>query len=100
MKTENKEKKKDLLLANIINTIEGLYKKFNLQTPEEENENYEFVQNIADAREEWKTAEKFFHTVSDPDLVDHAIYKLEAAKTRYIYLLKKAKEEGIKVNFH
>ncbi|KAB3532232.1 DUF2508 family protein [Alkaliphilus serpentinus] len=65
---------------------------------EEVDENQAFVDIIRIAHDEWKSAEVFFENVTEPDLIDHAIYKMEAAKSRYIYLLKKAKEEGIKVN--
>ncbi|HWR56265.1 MAG: YaaL family protein [Bacillota bacterium] len=47
------------------------------------------------AREEWLNSQAYFETVTDPDLVDHAIFMMEAAKKRYTYLLKKAKETGL-----
>ena len=34
--------------------------------------------------------------VSEPELVDVAIYDLEAKKSRYAYLIRLAKEKGIK----
>lgn len=49
---------------------------------------------VEQARREWQSARDKFDQISDPDLVDHAIYNIEAAERRYIYLLKKAKEEG------
>ncbi len=42
------------------------------------------------------TAESFFQMVSEPELVDVAIYDLEAKKSRYAYLIRLAKEKGIK----
>ena len=35
----------------------------------------------------WKAAEEFLNHASDPALVDFAIYDLEAAKKKYLYLL-------------
>ena len=35
--------------------------------------------------------ENFFNNVNDPDLVDYAIYDVEAARRKYQYLLKKAR---------
>ncbi len=52
-------------------------------------------QSISRAREEWLAAKNYFEMVSDPDLVDHAIYLLEAAERKYMYLLKRAKNEGL-----
>ncbi len=52
---------------------------------------------VETARLEWRSARNRFNQISDPDLIDHAIYDLEAAERRYIYLLKKAREEGAKI---
>jgi len=52
-------------------------------------------ESIAHAREEWLAARNYFNSVSDPDLVDHAIYLLGAAERKYMYLLKRAKHEGV-----
>lgn len=50
---------------------------------------------VEEARQEWKSAREYFNTVTDPDLIDHAIYALEAAEKRYVYLLKKIREEQV-----
>lgn len=50
---------------------------------------------IKHAHQEWIRAQKYFECVTDPDLVDHAIFVEEAARRKYIYLLKKAREMGI-----
>ncbi len=50
---------------------------------------------IEDARRDWQAAQSYFSQVSEPDLVDHAIHWLAASEKRYMYLLKKAKEEGL-----
>ena len=36
-----------------------------------------------------------FHEVTDPDLVDYTIYDMMAAKTKYTYLLKTAKNKEL-----
>lgn len=43
---------------------------------------------VDEAREEWLTARRYFETVSDPELVDHAIFHLEAAHRKYLYLFR------------
>ncbi|MDI6601855.1 MAG: YaaL family protein [Thermoanaerobacteraceae bacterium] len=50
---------------------------------------------IERAKEEMQYAENYFESVSDPDLIDHAIYYREAARKKYAYLLKLAKKEGL-----
>lgn len=47
--------------------------------------------NIENAKKEWEDAKNIFENVSQPDLVDYAIYKVEAAEQKYIYLLKQYK---------
>jgi len=54
---------------------------------------------VEEARAEWISAQKYFESVTDPDLVDHAIYLVEAAQRKYMYLLKRARQEGIKLEF-
>lgn len=49
---------------------------------------------IEEAKKEWQEARAYFNTVTEPDLIDHAIYTLGAAEKRYVYLLKKAREES------
>jgi len=41
----------------------------------------------------WQAAENYFQNVDDPDLIDFAIYDMEAAKKKYVYMLRKARAE-------
>ena len=63
------------------------------------NENKEMLQDIDKAKEEWKIANEYFNLVHDPELVDYAIYTLDAARERYIYLLSQAKKRGINADY-
>lgn len=42
---------------------------------------------------ELHAAQDYFQCVSDPELVDHAIFQLEAAQRKYMYLLKQSQRE-------
>lgn len=87
-------------IVNELNSfLEELYDRFHLRE-DRLDDSEALVGMVQKAHEEWQDAEKFFNSITDPDLIDHAIYRLEAAKSRYIYLLKLAKKEGAKVNFH
>ena len=55
-------------------------------------------ENIKIAHQEWKYARLYFDSVTDPDLIDHAIYNLEATEKKYTYLLKKARAIGIRAD--
>lgn len=59
-------------------------------------ENEILLSSIKQAQEEWYMAQQYFQNVTDPDLVDYAIYQIEATKLRYFYLLKQARENGLK----
>lgn len=50
---------------------------------------------LEEAQKDWKLSQAYFDDVVDNELIDHAIYTMEAAEQRYSYLLKKAKEEKI-----
>ena len=47
------------------------------------------------ARQDWLMAQRYYDNVSDPDLVDHAVYQIQAAEKKYAYLLKEARRQGI-----
>lgn len=62
------------------------------------DEQKELIKAIDEAKEEMEKAAYYFEQVSTPELVDYAIYMEQAAKSRFIYLLKEAKEKGIRVD--
>lgn len=47
------------------------------------------------AKEEWLDAKKYFGEVTEPELIDHAIYRIEAAEKKFVYLLKLSQQEGL-----
>lgn len=101
MKEENQIEKKEGMLEGLSGVINELYSKIqHIHQEPEKDENQEFIEIVKQARTEWENAEKTFHNVSEPDLIDYAIYNVEATKAKYMYLLKQAKELGIKTNFY
>ena len=50
-------------------------------------------QGIRRAMEQWQEAERYFKSVSDTDLVDYAVFEMEAARRKYMLLLKRYAEE-------
>ncbi|NLK44362.1 MAG: DUF2508 family protein [Tissierellia bacterium] len=64
---------------------------FNFKEKDKEME--DMLEILKNAHKEWKDKEKYFQEVTDPDLIDIAIYEMEASRIKYIYLLKKLKEE-------
>ena len=47
---------------------------------------------IKEAHQRWLNARSYFNSVSEPELIDHASYLLQAARTKYMYLLDRFKE--------
>lgn len=43
--------------------------------------------------------EILFNMTDDDDLIEAAIYEKQALNARYTYLIKTAKEQGLKINF-
>lgn len=56
------------------------------------------LDSVNKAREEWYAAQNYFNNVSDPELIDYAIYKVEETRRKYMYLLNQAKKEGLVQN--
>ena len=50
---------------------------------------------VADARREYLRAVECFQAVSEPELVDWAVHLMCAAESRYAYLTRVARLEGI-----
>jgi len=57
-------------------------------------ETYSFERAVQEALEEWSTAKNYFEQVTEPELVEYAVLRLEAAEKRFSYLLRKAREGG------
>ncbi|MCG8541879.1 MAG: YaaL family protein [Clostridia bacterium] len=92
------EKKREKVENKFLNTLANIYERF--MYGEVKSESERILENLRSAHEDWRNAEKYFQNVTDPDLIDHAIFKIEAEKTRYTYLLKLAREMGIHGNMH
>jgi hypothetical protein len=62
-----------------------------------EEKEFQFLMDaMKDAKIELENAERLFNYTSDPDLIESAIYQQYAARLRFSYLVKKAKEKNIK----
>jgi|GEM_PF-572773 len=55
----------------------------------------DFFTIMEQARQDRDDARSYFNCVTDPDLVDHAIYLQDAAEKKFVYLIKTAKTNGI-----
>lgn len=52
------------------------------------------------ARQEWQTALQVFNEISDPELIDYAVFNLKAAEKKYGYYLKNARRGQAGSTYH
>ncbi|MDR7857494.1 DUF2508 family protein [Tissierella sp.] len=64
-----------------------------LNFPIKNKEKSEMLENIRLAHKQWEEKINFFQSVTDPDLIDYAIFEMEASRLKYIYLFKQYKSE-------
>ena len=78
--------------------LAGFLTEFSLKLLGEKNEippecnDRDNLSLIEKAKQEWLAALDLFNNVSEKDLIDHAIFNLNAAERRYIFLLKEARQ--------
>lgn len=53
------------------------------------------IEVVEEARRDWLYAQHGYKTATDPDLIDYFSFLIMAYERRYIYLLKKARKEGM-----
>ncbi|ABN53590.1 MAG TPA: DUF2508 domain-containing protein [Hungateiclostridium thermocellum] len=87
---------KDALLAKLSGLL--MKAKSELTEDEEFNEVEELLKCIKDAKKEWINANANFEHAVENEIIDFYTYEIKAYQLRYEYLLKKAKEKGIKIN--
>ncbi|WP_018131368.1 YaaL family protein [Effusibacillus pohliae] len=79
----------------------GFWNKWKAWTegPDKEPSDEEkFLEELRQAHQDWILAQQRIDLLSDPDLIDHAIYVLEAAEKKYSFYLRKAREKGIRID--
>lgn len=81
-----------------IGSMFGFFDNSKTKSELNEQQEGEFLNILKEAHTEWKNAELYFESVTESDLIDHAIYKMEAARTKYIYLLKQARNRSVKID--
>ena len=49
----------------------------------------EYTDGARRALRELQTAEQYFNSITDPDLIEYALYEIEAARRKYEYMIRK-----------
>lgn len=97
----NLEKSDGILVKRnpILSRIAGWFSvKSRLRSDTETGIQDDLKESIRQAKLEWVTANANFEQAVDTSMVDYYTYKIKACEVRYQYLLKEAKEKGVKTN--
>lgn len=86
-------------MQGIMDRVDGMLTEDDMGDSMEVEEEDLVKQAVENARRELLAARSYFDNVSDPDMVDHAIYALQAAEKKYTYLLKYAREKGYRQQY-
>lgn len=84
---------------------QGLFRKLCRWSAEEEfsesvDDRKSLLESIHQARQEWLNAIENFNQAENEELVEYYIYRMKACQVRYNYLLKMAKETGLRQNIY
>lgn len=95
MNTNKSNKKRFTWLSFLMRLIGP---PFSFRLSQSDLKNPDLLKSLEAAKLEWKQAQIYFNNVTDPDLIDHAIFYMGATEKKYVYLLKQARENGISVD--
>jgi len=90
---------KNQLVMKIFKVIKMLEIKNKYKLDINRDENNELIECINSARKEWTNANINFEFAMEDEIIDYYAYKIKAYQSKYNYLLKKAKDKGIKLNY-
>ncbi|MBC8014869.1 MAG: DUF2508 domain-containing protein, partial [Sporomusaceae bacterium] len=70
---------------NITETLQKIQAHFKSGESNESKSLPSLAIVVEEARREWLNAQYYYNTVSDEDLVDHAVYLMQATERKYMY---------------
>jgi hypothetical protein len=82
-------------LSHNINHLWSQQGTFKKPVESEWTKEYALLTLVEKARREWEEAQMLFNEVKEPELIDHAIYNMEATERKYMFLLKEAKKGNV-----
>jgi hypothetical protein len=89
---------------NIINLKNKLMEFFNVgqvivrHRPVAKEE--DFFEQVRQARLDWQIALNNYNFCEDPDFIDYSIYNIQCKEKRFIYLIKRARKENVRLNLN
>lgn len=61
------------------------------RSPEEESEETKLLKALYQAEKEYNVAVAYFREATEPEIIDEAIFRMEAARRKYSYFLKRVR---------
>ena len=65
----------------------------------ESTENSDIIEELERITERFKANELLFNMMTEDEMIEAVIFEQRSLQSRYAYLLKVAKEKGIKINY-
>ncbi|HOQ00113.1 MAG TPA: DUF2508 family protein [Acetivibrio clariflavus] len=93
-KQEKLKEHKSYIFQRVFNFLNII--KSNEFTEKDAFETQNLIDSITKAKKEWIEASEDFNYAVDKEMIDYFTYKIKAYEARYEYLLRIAKEKGIK----
>jgi len=93
-KHEGIKEQKSWIFQKILNLLRPI--EMNKFTNDDISDTQSLIDSITNAKREWMEASYDFNYVVDKEMVDYLSYKIKAYEARYQYLIRIAKERGIK----
>lgn len=94
-RNEQFKKQKNGMLHNILKAF--MHEETKAQQADDGETTEQLLESIRNARNEWISANINFEYAKDTEMIDYYTFEIKACQVRYEYLIKKAKEKGIKV---
>ncbi len=95
------------IMARLINSLKNLFQpitglkdvfKVGQAVRRTGGPEQEFLDQVRWAHRDWQIALKNFDYAVDPDLIDYAIYNIEATEKMYVCLIKRARKENLRAD--
>ena len=93
-KNQLQKVQKSNVFHKIVNTLNIM--ESNELAKNESNDAKNLIESITNAKKEWIRANNDFDYAVDEDMIDYHTYIIKAYQARYEYLIKIAKEKGIR----
>lgn len=81
------------IMYTLRDKADEIIRRFQFKQPESGEFTFsaesEYTDEALKALDEWHAAENYFNSIDDPDLIEYALYELEAARRKYEYLMRK-----------